>query len=59
MRKPASFYFFRRKSIVQKDRHKSCRAVGNLLGFNAHKRVRVEWMVFHYTVDEMNATLTA
>ncbi len=59
MRKPASFYFFRRKSIVQKDRHESWRTVGNLLGFDTHERLRAEWMVFYCTVDERNAALTA
>jgi len=59
MRKPASFYFFRRKPIVQKDRHERWRAVGNLLGFNAHERLRVEWMVFYYTAGEKNVAQTA
>jgi len=59
MRKPASFYFFRRKPIVQKDRHESWRAVGNLPGFNAHERLRVEWMVFYYTAGKENADAAA
>jgi hypothetical protein len=33
--------------------------VANLLGLNAHERLRVEWMVFYYTVGKENATLTA
>jgi len=43
MRKPASFYFFRRKPIVQKDRHERWRAVGNL----------------YYTAGEKNVAQTA
>jgi hypothetical protein len=59
MRKPASFYFFKRRSIVQKDRYELRRGVANLLGFEVHERLRVEWMVFYYAVGEENATLTA
>ena len=59
MRKPASFYFFKRKPIVQKDRYESWRGVANLLDLKAHERLRVEWMVFYYTVGRENATLTA
>ena len=59
MRKPASFYFFKRKPIVQKDRYELWRGVASLLGFKAHERLRVEWMVFYYTVGKGNATLTA
>ena len=59
MRKPASFYFFRRKPIVQRDRHESWRAVGNLLGFNAYERLRVEWMVFYHTAGKEKVAQTA
>jgi transposase InsO family protein len=59
MRKPASFYFFKRKPIVQKDRYETWRGVANLLDFEAHERLRVEWMVFYYTAGKENATLTA
>ena len=59
MRKPASFYFFRRKPIVREDRYESWRRVANLLGLKAHERLRVEWMVFYYTVAKENATLSA
>jgi hypothetical protein len=59
VRKSASFYFFKRKPIVQKDRYELWRGVADLLGFKAHERLRVEWMVFYYTVGKENATLTA
>jgi transposase InsO family protein len=59
MRKPASFYFFKRKPIVQKDRYETWRGVADLVGFKAQERLRVEWMVFYYTVANKNATLTA
>jgi len=59
MRKPAGFYFFKRKPIVQKDRYELWREVANLLGFNAQERLRVEWMVFYYTMGKENTTITA
>ena len=58
MRKPASFYFFKRKPIVRKDRHETWREVADLLGFKTHDRLRVEWMVFYHTVGKENATRT-
>jgi len=60
MRKPASFYFFKRKPIPTcADRYGSWRTVADLLVFGAQERLRVEWMVFYYTVGKKNATLTA
>jgi transposase InsO family protein len=59
MRKPASFYFFKRKPIVLKSRYERWRGVADLLGFTTQERLRVEWMVFYYTVAEENATFTA
>jgi len=59
MRKSASFYFFKRKPIVLKDRHEHWRGVAELLGFTPQERLRVEWMVFYYTVAKENASLTA
>jgi transposase InsO family protein len=59
MKKPASFYFFRRKPIVLKDRYERWRGVADLLGFTARERLRVEWMVFYYTMGKENATFTA
>jgi transposase len=44
---------------VLKDRYDSWRGVAKLLGFKAQERLRVEWMVFYYTVGKENATLTA
>jgi hypothetical protein len=52
MRKSASFYFFKRKPIVQKNRYDTWREVANLLGFKAHERLRVERMVFCYNLRE-------
>jgi len=59
MRKPASFYFFKRKPIVLKDRYEHWRGVADLSGLKAHERLRLEWMVFYYTMAKENATLTA
>jgi len=59
MRKPASFYFFKRKPIVLKDKYERWRGVAELLSFSTQERLRVEWMIFYYTVAEENATLTA
>jgi len=59
MRKPASFYFFRRKPIVRKSRHESWREVADLTGLSVQERLRVEWMVFYYTTGGENAALTA
>jgi len=59
MRKSASFYFFKRKPIVLKDKYERWRGVAELLGCSIPERLRVEWMVFYYTIAEENATLTA
>ena len=59
MRKPVSFYFFKRKLVVQKDRCECWRGVAGLLSFAAQERLRVEWMVFYYTVGKENTALTA
>ena len=59
MRKAASFYFFRRKPLVRKSKYELWRGAANLLSFRVHERLRVEWMVFYYTVGKENATLTA
>jgi len=59
MRKPASFYFFRRKPIVLKDRYELWRGVADVLGFRVQERLRVEWMIFYYTAGKENVALTA
>ena len=59
MRKPASFYFFKRKPIVLEARYESWRGVADFLGFATQERLRVEWMVFYYTAGKENASLTA
>jgi transposase-like protein len=59
MRKSASFYFFKRKPIVLKDRYECWRGVADISGFTTRERLRVEWMVFYYTAGKGNATLTA
>jgi transposase InsO family protein len=59
MRKSASFYFFKRKPIVLKDRYECWRGVADLPGFTTHARLRVEWMVFYYTAGKESAALTA
>jgi len=58
MRKLASFYFFKRKPIVLKDRYECWREVVDLLGFTTRERLRMEWMVFYYTARKESATLT-
>jgi len=42
MRKPASFYFFKRKPIVLKDRYECWRGVADLLVSTTQERLRVE-----------------
>ena len=59
MRKPASFYFFKRKPIARKSRHECWREVADLTGLSIQERLRVEWMVFYYTTGQENAALTA
>ncbi len=60
MRKPASFYFFRRKPIpTNQDRYAFWRGVANRLGLGGHERLRLEWMIFYLTVGKKNASLTA
>jgi len=59
MRKPASFYFFKRKPEVRKSRHEFWREVADLTSLSVRERLRVEWMVFYHTVGKENATLTA
>jgi transposase InsO family protein len=59
MRKPASFYFFKRKPIILKDRYERWRGVAELLGFTTRERLRVEWIIFYYTVGKENAAVTA
>jgi len=59
MRKLASFYFFKRKPIILGNRYERWRGVAGLLGFKSQERLRVEWMVFYYTVAKENAALTA
>jgi hypothetical protein len=59
MRKPASFYFFKTKPIILKDRYEHWRGVADLSGFTTLERRRVKWMVFHYAVARENVTFTA
>ncbi|MFW0861950.1 MAG: hypothetical protein AAGT88_07715, partial [Dethiobacter sp.] len=59
MRKPLSFYFFKSKPIVLKDRYEQWRGVADLLVLTTQERLRVEWMVFYHTAGKENATLTA
>jgi len=59
MRKPASFYFFKRKRIVRQSRHEFWRKVADLTDLSVQERLRVEWMVFYYTTAQENADLTA
>ena len=59
MRKPASFYFFKRKPVAHKSRQELWREVAKLAKLSAQERLRVEWMVFYYTVGKENAAITA
>jgi len=47
MRKPASFYFFKRKPIVLKDRYERWRGVADLLGFTTQERLRVDSLLLY------------
>ena len=59
MIKSDSYYFFKTKPVAPENRYERWRRVAELLGFTTLERLRVEWMVFYYTVAEENATLTA
>ena len=59
MRKSASFYFFKTKPIISGNRYERWRGVADLSGFTSHERLRVEWMIFYYTVAKENVSLTA
>jgi len=59
MRKPASFYFFKRKLTIQQDRYEAWREAANLLAFTTQELLRVERMVFYHTVGRKNVALTA
>ena len=59
MRKSASFYFFKTKPIIVGNRYEQWRGVADLLGFTSQESLRVEWMVFYYTVARGNVTLSA
>ena len=59
MRKSASFYFFKTKPIIPKNRYELWREVAELSGSTTQERLRVEWMVFYYTIAGGNATLTS
>ena len=59
MRKPSSFYFFKTKPIISKSRYECWRGVADLLDFTPRGRLRVEWVIFYYTVAKENVTLTA
>ncbi len=58
MRKSASFYFFKPKPIILENRYEQWRGVADLLCLTTHERLRVEWMLFYYTVAKGNVTLT-
>ncbi len=47
MRKPASFYFFKTKPIILKNRYERWRGVADLLGFTTRERLRIERKTFH------------
>jgi len=59
MRKPNSLYFFKRKPIILKSRYECWRGIADFSGFTPHERLRIEWVVFYYTVARENVTLTA
>ena len=60
MRKPASFYFFKRKPIVLKDRYECWRGVADLFGFTTQDRLRVWLYNSNLSLDpeELNPGLT-
>jgi len=57
--KGSQLLFFKRKPVILKDRYERWRGVADHSGFTIPERLRVEWMVFYYTVVKENATLTA
>ena len=59
MRKPASFYYFKTKPIILKDRYERWRGAAERSGVTTGERLRVEWIVFYYTAAKENAALTA
>jgi transposase InsO family protein len=59
MRKPSSFYYFKTKPIILKDRYELWRGAAERSGIKTHERLRVEWMVFYCTAANRNAALTA
>ena len=50
MKKTASFYFFKRKPIVLQDKFERWRGVATYLNLSPKERLRMEWMIFYYTV---------
>jgi len=59
MKRPSSFYYFKRKPLNLPDRYDLWRGVADSLDFKTHERLRVEWMIFYFTQAKENATLTA
>jgi transposase InsO family protein len=59
MRKSASFYFFKTKPIIVKNRYERWRETAELSSSTTRERLRVEWMVFYYTVARENAAFTS
>ena len=58
MRKPSSFYFFKTKPIILKSRYECWRGIADLSAFTSRERLRVEWVIFYYTVAKENVTFT-
>ena len=58
MRKPTSFYFFKREFNIQQDRYEIWREAANLLTFTPPGLLRVAQMIFYYTVRRENVALT-
>ena len=59
MRKSASFYFFKTKPISLKNRYERWREIAELSSSTTRERLRVEWMIFYYTIAGENAALTS
>jgi len=59
MNKSASFYYFKTKPIILPSKYDLWRGVADSLGFKAQERLRVEWMIFYYTIAKENALLTS
>lgn len=59
MKKPSSFYFFKRKPVLPvRDKYERWRKIAKLGNLLPEARLRLEWIIFYDKVSGENATLT-